>query len=77
MASIALLMPDTMPSHIPRMVPLTLRKVPIEVRFLPPIDTSAWTRETLDAHLEEVYQAFVDALPKDQRPLVAEARAAA
>ena len=36
---------------------------------LPAIPTTAWTAESLDAHIAEVRQAFVDALPDDQKPL--------
>ena len=39
------------------------------MRFLPPIDTSGWTREGLEVHLEELRQVFIEALPEDQRPL--------
>lgn len=56
---------------------LTLRKVPIKIRFLPPIDTSTWTRERLDEHLEDVYQTVLQSLPEDQRPLAPATRAAA
>lgn len=34
----------------------------VEVCVLPPIDTSGWRRETLDAHIAEVRQLFVDTL---------------
>lgn len=47
---------------------LLLRKVPIDITFLPPIDTSSWSEETIDEHLEELRQAFVDALPPDMHP---------
>lgn len=39
----------------------------VEVRVLPAIDTSAWTAETLDAHVAEVARIVGDALPEDQR----------
>lgn len=48
---------------------LTLRAVPINVTFLPPISTKDWTEERIDEHLEEVRHAFLDALPEDQRTL--------
>jgi 1-acyl-sn-glycerol-3-phosphate acyltransferase len=38
------------------------------IRVLPSIPTTAWTPEGLDAQIAEVRQAFVDALPEDQRP---------
>lgn len=37
----------------------------IHVTFLPPVDTSEWSLDTLDAHLLEVRQHFVDALPEE------------
>lgn len=43
--------------------------VPIHVRFLPPIDTSGWTLETLEEHIAEVRQRFVEALPIEQKPV--------
>ena len=50
---------------------MRFRQVPITIRFLPAIDTSAWARETLDEHIAAVRQAFIEALPADQRPHVA------
>ena len=47
---------------------LLLRKVPIDVTFLPPVDTSDWTAENLDQHIAELKQRFIDALPEDQQP---------
>ncbi len=47
---------------------LLLRKVPIDITFLPPIDTSSWSEETIDEHLAELRQAFMDALPADMQP---------
>lgn len=49
------------------------KPVPIHVEFLPPIETKHWTLEALDAHIEEVRQRFIDALPAEQRPLDATA----
>ncbi|MBK8013822.1 MAG: 1-acyl-sn-glycerol-3-phosphate acyltransferase [Deltaproteobacteria bacterium] len=48
---------------------LRLSKVPISIRFLPPIETSSWALETLDAHLEALHQTFRAALPAEQRPV--------
>lgn len=47
---------------------LLLRKVRIDITFLPPVDTSDWSEETLDEHIAELRQRFVDALPPDQQP---------
>lgn len=47
---------------------LRLRREQVDVTFLPPIDTSGWTRETLDEHIREVEAVFAAALPADQRP---------
>ena len=49
-------------------VPLTLRKVPITVTFLPEIDTRGWVEHKMDEHLEELRQAFISVLPEDQQP---------
>lgn len=48
---------------------LLLRKVPIDITFLPPIDTTGWSEDRVDEHLETLKAAFVAALPEDQRPL--------
>ncbi len=48
---------------------------PLTVRVLPSIDTTNWTVESLDAHIAEVRQAFIEALPAEQHPLEAEIRA--
>ena len=48
---------------------LALRKVPITIRFLEPIDTSGWTEDKLEEHLADLRQRFIDALPPGQRPL--------
>lgn len=47
-----------------RFVPMDL---PIEV--LPPIDTSGWSEETAQEHVETVRRLFIEHLPEDQRPL--------
>lgn len=48
---------------------LRLREVPINITFLPPIDTSTWRVETASEHVREVWEAIRDALPIEQRPL--------
>jgi 1-acyl-sn-glycerol-3-phosphate acyltransferase len=48
---------------------LRIREVPIHIKFLPPIDTSSWTLETVDDHTNEVWELIRDALPSEQRPL--------
>lgn len=50
---------------------LRLARTDVDVTFLPPIDTSGWRRETLDAHIAEVERVMAAALPLDQRPLEA------
>lgn len=60
---------------------LAIVPTPIEVEFLPAVDTSSWTVDTIDQHLADLHQRFADALPEDQKPLepleVAEIAAAA
>ena len=41
---------------------------PLRVEILDPIDTSDWTSETVDEHVQEVWRAFHDALDESQRP---------
>jgi 1-acyl-sn-glycerol-3-phosphate acyltransferase len=48
---------------------LTLEKVPIDITFLPPIDTSGWTEERIEEHVAELRKVFLDALPPEQQPL--------
>jgi len=52
---------------------LKLREVPINIKFLPPIDTSQWKVETVSEHVAEVWQLIHDALPPEQRPLPGDA----
>ena len=48
---------------------LVLRPATVDVVVLPPIDTTAWRRETLDAHVADVRQRFLDVLePGDHTP---------
>lgn len=46
----------------------SIRPVPIKIQFLEPISTQDWQRETLDSHIQEVWQKFCDALPPGQQP---------
>lgn len=48
---------------------LALTPARIRVTFLPAIDTAEWTEDHLARHLEEVREAFIGALPPEQRPL--------
>lgn len=41
---------------------------PVKVTILDPIDTSSWTEEELDSHVQDVRQRFIDALPPEQKP---------
>jgi len=54
-----------------------LSKTTVEIEFLPPIDTSHWTAETLDQHMAELRDVYIAALPEDQRPLPEVAEGAA
>ena len=47
---------------------LTLRRVPIEVEFLPLIDTSDWRSGNLEEKLHAINQQFIEVLPSDQHP---------
>lgn len=47
---------------------LKLERVPIQVTVRPPIDTSGWSPDTAEEHLEEVAAVFRDVLPADQQP---------
>ncbi len=42
---------------------------PVRIRALEPIPTDAWSVDTLDEHVQEVWDALAGALPKDQKPL--------
>lgn len=48
---------------------LDVRPGTVRITFLPPIDTSDWREETLDAHVAMVRGRFIEALGPDQRPL--------
>ena len=41
----------------------------LNIDVLPAIDTSEWRTETLDEHIRQVRQIFIDALSPEQRPL--------
>ena len=41
---------------------LVVRPATIEVVVLPPISTRDWTRESLDAHIEDVRQLYEEVL---------------
>jgi putative phosphoserine phosphatase/1-acylglycerol-3-phosphate O-acyltransferase len=45
-----------------------MRPARVEVVVLPPIDTSAWRRETLDAHVEDVRSRFLAVLEPGAAP---------
>ena len=46
-----------------------VNRTTVEIEFLPPIDTSHWTAETLDQHMAELRDVYIRHLPEDQRPL--------
>lgn len=52
----------------------SFRLVPgkVDIDVLPAIDTTEWTAENLDAHINEVRQVFIEGLRPEQRPLDAE-----
>jgi putative phosphoserine phosphatase/1-acylglycerol-3-phosphate O-acyltransferase len=50
---------------------LVLRPATVDVVVLPPIDTTAWRRETIDQHVADVRQRFLDVLePGDAKRTV-------
>jgi putative phosphoserine phosphatase/1-acylglycerol-3-phosphate O-acyltransferase len=44
---------------------LVLRPATVEVVVLPPVDTTGWTRETLDEHIEEIRARYREVLGED------------
>ena len=38
----------------------------VEVEILPPVDTSQWSAETIDDHVESVHRMFLKALEQDR-----------
>lgn len=56
---------------------LTLKKVPIDITFLPPVDTTGWSEDRMEEHIAELRKVILEALPPEQHPLPAvELRAA-
>ncbi len=47
---------------------LSLRPTRARIVFLPPIETEAWSLETIDADLESLRAPFLATLPADQQP---------
>ncbi len=45
-----------------------LTRTNVEITCLPPIDTSAWTAQTLSEHVHEIERRIAAALPDEQRP---------
>lgn len=41
---------------------------PVTIRLLDPIDTTGWSLDTIDQHVAQVRQAYLDTLPPDQLP---------
>ena len=41
---------------------------PILLKFLPSIDTSSWTADTLEKNIQDVHKLFIENLPNDQLP---------
>lgn len=50
---------------------LQIAPVPIRVTVLPAISTSAWSEDTADAHVAEVWERFKAVLPPSQQPALA------
>jgi putative phosphoserine phosphatase/1-acylglycerol-3-phosphate O-acyltransferase len=48
---------DALPKHA-----LVVRPATVEAVVLPPIDTSGWTRESLDAEIETIHDAYLEVL---------------
>jgi 1-acyl-sn-glycerol-3-phosphate acyltransferase len=46
-----------------------LNRATVEIEFLPPISTSHWTQETMEAHIEELRSVYLTQLPADQLPI--------
>ena len=47
---------------------MRIRPAPIRVDVLPAIDTSEWSSQEMNEHLEELHAAFREVLPSDQLP---------
>jgi 1-acyl-sn-glycerol-3-phosphate acyltransferase len=39
-----------------------IRPAPIDVTVLPPIPTKDWSRESIDSHIDEIRQKFLEVL---------------
>ncbi|MEZ4317320.1 MAG: lysophospholipid acyltransferase family protein [Myxococcota bacterium] len=50
---------------------MQVARVPIKITVLPAIDTSGWSDEHMQEHLDEVWQKFRDTLPERQQPALA------
>ncbi|MCP4498802.1 MAG: 1-acyl-sn-glycerol-3-phosphate acyltransferase [Deltaproteobacteria bacterium] len=50
---------------------LRLARTDIEIEFLPAVDTSSWTIENMEQRLLDLEQLFIENLPEEQLPLVA------
>jgi putative phosphoserine phosphatase/1-acylglycerol-3-phosphate O-acyltransferase len=48
---------DALPKHA-----LVVRPATVEVEVLPPVDTSGWTKEFLDAEIEAIRKKYLDVL---------------
>ncbi len=48
---------------------LKIAPAPIQVEVLPAIDTSSWSRETVDQHVYALWDTYRRALPPDQQPV--------
>ena len=48
---------------------LKIAPAPIQIRVLPAIETSAWSRDTVDAHAFELWDTYRKALPEEQQPI--------
>jgi len=40
----------------------------VEVEVLPPVDTSGWSAETINDHVAEVRNMYLEALDQEQQP---------
>ncbi len=48
---------------------LAVRPEPMDIQVLPPISTEGWSKDTIDDHLYEIWDAMRQALPDDQQPV--------
>lgn len=47
---------------------LKLAPVPVNIQVLPAIDTSDWSKDSVDAHVQQLWETYRDALPESQQP---------